>query len=233
MASDRSDEVSVAAEPRPETNFLLYRFWGFWTRAFLRLFHRIEWMDLDRVPEEGGAILAANHCSFFDIPAVGVDVRRRIHFVARESLLKTPFIAGIVRNSGALLVRSEAPDAAALRKIVSVVRSGELVGIYPEGTRSKDGRMQAFQPGVALAARLADAPIVPVGIAGTFDVMRSGRFFPSLHGKVVVAYGEPFRLARSKGARNLEADVATIRDAVQHEFDRAQALRLACLAGRR
>jgi 1-acyl-sn-glycerol-3-phosphate acyltransferase len=201
---------------RLKTDFRLYRAGRWATGAWLRLFYGLEALDPDRVPAAGGAILAANHASFFDIPAVGRPVERFVTFVARDTLTRIPVLGWLIRHWGAILLRRGAADTAALREIVDAVRSGALVAMYPEGTRSADGELQELRAGVLLVGRRCGLPVVPIGIAGTYEIFPRMRRIPRLSGKIVVAYGEPITLSR-------ESDLERLRFAIAGELERAWA----------
>jgi 1-acyl-sn-glycerol-3-phosphate acyltransferase len=136
---------------------------------------------LDNVPGKGGAILAANHLSVADELFLGAVVARQVHYWAKEDYFHLPGItgklmAGLMHGLGTIPVHRDGGRAAltALDAAVPVLRSGGLVGLFPEGTRSPDGRLYRGRTGVAHLALQAGVPIVPVGIIGT-DKVRIGR----------------------------------------------------------
>src|SRR4030095_659274 len=126
----------------------------------------LEAIDAQRVPASGGALLAANHASFLDLPAVGCSVRPLLTFVARDPPTALPVLGWLIRHGGAILLRRGAADVAAIRQIVDAAREGQLVAIYPEGTRSADGELKALRHGILIAARRAERPGVHIGIGG-------------------------------------------------------------------
>lgn len=210
---------NISNEPRPKARFS--PFWYFFgrriVRAFLRLCYGLESLNLQNIPAAGGAIFVINHASFFDIPVVGCTSTRSVRFVGRESLDRSLLFGWYMRRAGVLYIRRDSADVSALRQMVDAADAGDIVAIYPEGTRTSDGRMQTLRPGVLLAARRANVPLIPVGIVGTFDAFSRHRKFPRLRGKIIVSYGEPFRLSKSSG----EEQLTKIGEAIAGEVERA------------
>jgi 1-acyl-sn-glycerol-3-phosphate acyltransferase len=160
-------------------------------RAFCWLVLRIGWrfrtVHAERVPVSGPVILAANHVSYFDPPALACGLKRPVRYMAKEQLFRIPILGTIVRWCYAYPVDRSRGDVGAIKRSVEVLRAGAAVGIFPEGTRNKSGTIEA-QGGVALLHKLSGAPIVPAYIAGTASWRRFRR--------IQVVYGEPFELAK-------------------------------------
>jgi len=185
------------------------------------------WVEgLENIPDEGAAILASNHLSFSDsffLPAV---LDRKVTFIAKAEYFTTPGVKGkltaaFFKGAGQLPVdRSGARGAgeAAVKAGIDVLERGELFGIYPEGTRSPDGRLYRFRTGVARIALRTGVPVVPVGLVGTDDVLPPGtrrwRRRP-----VAVRFGPPLDFSGhpedERKARVLREVTETIRHAVQ------------------
>lgn len=166
----------------------------------------------ERVPKTGGVLLVANHSSFLDIPAVGGSVGRHVTFVARESLGRNRFLAWLIPRVGTILIRRGEADRGALRAIVERLEQGGAVLMFPEGTRTPDGRVHAFKGGAVYAAQRAGATIVPVGVNGTGKALgRSGAF---RFGRIEVHIGEPLALEpgmdRAQAEAELRATVAQL-----------------------
>jgi 1-acyl-sn-glycerol-3-phosphate acyltransferase len=164
---------------------------------------RIE--ELEHVPNQGAALIASNHASWFDIPLLSFRIPRITHYMAKIELFTYFFIGWLVRNLGAFPVRRNEGDRESLKNALRILKSGELVSIYPEGHRSDDGKLQRGLPGVALIALMADVPVIPTAIANSRAVLhREG--YGLRRPTVTLHYGEPFKLAKS-GAKHTKEDV--------------------------
>lgn len=165
---------------------------------------RIE--GVENIPQEGGAIIAANHISLWDPPLVGTAFKRHIHFMAKEELFKIPLITPIIKVLKAFPVKRGTADRAAIRNALSLLGQGELLGLFPEGTRSKTGELGKPEPGIAMIALKANVPIIPAAISGTNCVFRNGsllpvftiRFGPPIYPDADPAYRENMALLGDK-----------------------------------
>jgi len=151
---------------------MFYSFACIGVRLLLRLFTRCNVEGLEFVPREGPFLLISNHLSMIDPPVLGALLSRRITFMAKEEAFRHPFLGPIVRWYGAFAVKRGRPDRQALRTAMEVLRAGGVVGMFPEGHRSKTGRLNKAFAGSAMVARMAGVPILPVAIVGT-DRVRS------------------------------------------------------------
>lgn len=145
-----------------------------WCRIWLRAYH----CDEDNIPLDGPVILAANHSSHLDPLVLGVFVHRRVWYVARSSLEKMPLANIWMRSVGIIFIDRKAPGREAIGRVIQKLAEDEAVGMFPEGTRSKDGGIGAFQRGLLLLLKKSHARVVPVGIRGTFAALPPGKFFP-------------------------------------------------------
>jgi 1-acyl-sn-glycerol-3-phosphate acyltransferase len=143
-----------------------------------------------KLPASGACVIVANHQSYLDIPLVAVATRRHVCFVARDTLAKSRAIAFLIKHCGAVMVRRGSSDRAAIREILEHLERGDVVCIFPEGTRSEDGRVRPFQRGMALVARQAGAPIVPCGIRGTLAILPRGARLPR-PARCSITFGTP------------------------------------------
>jgi cytidylate kinase len=191
-----------APDPAPP----FYRLLRALDRAFCGLWFRLKVEGLDRIPKEGGILLAANHQSFLDILVVGASVPRHVTFVARDTLADTAWLAFVMRRCEAILVRRGTSDRAAIRAMSETLASGGLVAIYPEGTRSRDGDPGTFKGGAVMAARLAGVPILPVGIRGAYQAWPRGRRIPWPK-KVGIRFGTPIDPTAEDARERLEAAI--------------------------
>src|SRR2546423_10119812 len=162
----------------------------------LRLFYRVRVKGLGHVPETGPAILASNHLSFCDSIFLPLVLRRRITFAAKAEYFENPRTAWIFRALGQIPVnRGEGSDARlALDSAKDILDTGGLFGIYPEGTRSRDGRLHRGRTGVARLAMECRVPVLAVGMIGTAELQPIGRTVPSVFRPVTINISEPVRL---------------------------------------
>ena len=153
------------------------------------LFFRMRVWGAERVPRQGGVVLAANHQSFLDPPAVGLALGRQVCYLARKSLFRVRPVAWLLLGMHGVPVEREGVDPAAVRRVVRLLRAGRGLVLFPEGTRTRDGSVGPFRPGFAVLASLARVPVVPVAIEGAFEAWPRGRLLPR-PGRLRVAYGE-------------------------------------------
>ncbi|MDI6871297.1 MAG: lysophospholipid acyltransferase family protein [Bacillota bacterium] len=116
------------------------------------------------VPATGPVLLAINHTSAVDPFLGGSAIDRRVHFMAKEELFRLPLVGSLLRQLGAFPVRRGESDRRAIRQALALLEAGEVVGIFPEGTRSRDGRLQQAQTGIAFLAKRGRAAVVPMAI---------------------------------------------------------------------
>ncbi|MER7964823.1 MULTISPECIES: lysophospholipid acyltransferase family protein [Streptomyces] len=186
----------------------------------LRVVFRPRIEGLDHVPDSGAAIVAGNHLSFSDhflMPAV---LKRRITFLAKAEYFTGPGLKGrltafFFRSAGQIPVDRSGKEAgqAAIREGLGVLGRGELLGIYPEGTRSHDGRLYKGKVGVAVMALRARVPVVPCAMIGTFEAQPPGRKIPRLH-PVVIRFGEPLDFSRYAGMEGEKAVLRAVTDEI-------------------
>jgi len=142
------------------------------------------------IPTRGGVLLVANHQSHLDPPIMGSLTRRPVHFMARRSLTDSTFMRFVFWFCGIIPVERDGRDMKSFRAALDLLQAGQVVGLFPEGTRTPDGEVKPFKKGSVLLARRAGVPIVPIGIAGAYQVWPRNRRFPR-RGNVRVVVGEP------------------------------------------
>ena len=190
----------------------------------LAVLYRPRVRGLEHVPADGAAVLASNHVSFSDSFFLPMVVRRRITFLAKSDYftgrgpkgrLTAAFFSGVgqvpVDRSGG----SASEDA--LRVGLRVLGGGGLLGIYPEGTRSPDGRLYRGKTGVARMALEAGVPVVPVAMVGTFEVQPPGQRVPNL-GRVEVRFGRPLDFSRYAGRSEDRFVLRSVTDEIMYEL---------------
>jgi 1-acyl-sn-glycerol-3-phosphate acyltransferase len=178
----------------------------------------------ENIPEEGGAILASNHLSYSDWLFMPLTITRRVTFVAKAEYFTTPGLKGWLQKtffSGAGQVpidRSSGTAAAgAMATGLRILESGELFGIYPEGTRSGDGRLYRGKTGVARMALDAKVPVIPLAVVGTDIVAPPGKIFGKF-ARPGVRFGKPLDFSRYEGLEDDRFVLRSITDEIMYEI---------------
>jgi 1-acyl-sn-glycerol-3-phosphate acyltransferase len=141
-------------------------------------------------PTEGGALVCANHQSMFDPPLVGLTCSRRINSLARDTLFRLPGLKHLIAFLDAIPIDREGGGLAGLKETLRRLKAGELVLIFPEGTRTSDGEIASLKPGFIAVARRSQVPLVPVGIDGAYQAWPRSARLPRL-GRLAVVIGPP------------------------------------------
>jgi 1-acyl-sn-glycerol-3-phosphate acyltransferase len=165
--------------------------WSFF-RCLFGIGFRCRVFNRERVPREGPFILASNHASWLDPPLVGSACSREISYLARESLFRFPVFGRVLKAVNAIPVDREGGGAAGLKGILDRLMAGGGIILFPEGTRTADGKLQPARPGIGLTVIKSNAPVVPVRVFGTFEAMNRNARLPRPH-RVMVKFGEPLR----------------------------------------
>jgi 1-acyl-sn-glycerol-3-phosphate acyltransferase len=168
---------------------------------FFRLYCRMKVRGTEHIPADGPVILAANHRSMWDVPIHGVASPRPVTFMAKKELFKNPVLGWLWRVLGGFPVRREISDIRAIDTALAVLERGEVLCLYPEGTRSLGGEMLPFLRGTAWIALRTGAPIVPSGLVGTGKVPAPGTKNPRFGKRVRVNFGEPILVEREDDHR--------------------------------
>lgn len=166
----------------------------FVARPAMRVLYRAQVSGLEHVPVDGPAIISPNHRSFFDSPLVMTMTPRPVVFLGKAEYMDKTATKYLFPAFGMVPIKRDARKAsmAALETAADLLRDGQLVGIYPEGTRSRDGDLHRGHSGVAHLAAMTGAPIIPVGITGTHRVQPIGAAVPRpFRGPVHLRFGEP------------------------------------------
>lgn len=171
---------------------LSYRIGWLLFRAMYSTYFRWRIYRPERVPVSGSVILASNHASFLDPPLVGSALPREINYMARETLFRFPVVGAILRSWNAVPVDRDGGSASGLRNILDRLQKGGAIILFPEGTRTHDGKLQPARSGIGLTVIKSTAPVIPVRVFGTFEAYGRHMKFPKPK-RVAVKYGEPMR----------------------------------------
>jgi len=162
--------------------------------------YRIEIIGLEHFPKDKGVLLCANHIHNFDPPVVGITAPRPVVFMAKEEIFRVPILKTIVKKLNAFPVKRGMSDREALRKGIAVLKEGKVLGIFPEGTRSKTGELMKGMAGVGFFALRTDAVVVPCAIIGPYKIFR----------KLKVVYGKPIDLTKLKEEKKNAEEVTEV-----------------------
>jgi 1-acyl-sn-glycerol-3-phosphate acyltransferase len=202
---------------------------GYWfikavLAPILRLLFRPTVVGAEHLPATGAAILAGNHTSFLDNFMIPLVVPRRVTFLAKSDYftgrgIKGRLQAAFFRSAGQIPIDRSggAASEAALRTGMRVLDRGDLLSLYPEGTRSPDGRLYRGKTGVARMVLEAGVPVIPVGLVGMFDLQPAGRTMPKL-GKVELRVGRPLDFSRYAGMQSDRFVLRSITDEIMYEL---------------
>ena len=154
---------------------------------------------LENFPKKGGFIIAANHGSSFDtvvIPSLFIKMRKpKVHYVAKKELFEGWFARQFFLGAGCIPVDRKKPGKAAMKHVLAALKKGEIIGMFPEGTRTRDGKLREAKTGIARLALWSKAPVVPVGLDDPYKLWPKGRLLPK-KGKFDFNIGKPINLEK-------------------------------------
>ena len=202
---------------------MLYRLARAFMHIILFIFYRVKPLGGENLPKKGGVILAANHQSFFDPIVVGCAARGDVTFLARRTLFKNKFFGLLLRHLKTYPIERDRTDLRAIKAAIKRLKNGDIILIFPEGTRSYDGKLQPVKHGFSMLAVRAEVPIVPVYVRGTFDIWPRTRRFPSLFGRITCRFGTPIDPAgfTSVSRKDTEKNITAAVEAALKELERA------------
>jgi 1-acyl-sn-glycerol-3-phosphate acyltransferase len=167
-----------------------YRLAWLLTRLFLHTYFHGRYFHAHRVPLTGPVILAANHASFLDPPLIGGGFNRPVNYLARNTLMDVPVFGACLRQLNVVPVDRDGGGGAGLKAILDRLLGGGVILLFPEGTRTPDGRLQPAKSGIGLTVIKSTAAVVPVRVQGSFGALGRHMKFP-LPRRITVTYGEP------------------------------------------
>ncbi|AJD91319.1 1-acyl-sn-glycerol-3-phosphate acyltransferase [Jeotgalibacillus malaysiensis] len=178
----------------------LYAFAKGLVKTVLTPAYRIRTVGKEHIPEHGGVLICANHINVLDPPVVGITSPRPVSFMAKEELFNMPVLKKLLPNLNAFPVKRGMSDREALRKGLKQLKDGNVVGLFPEGTRSKDGQIGKGLAGAGFFALRSDAAVVPCAIIGPYKFSR----------RLKVVYGKPINMAELKERKASATEVTEI-----------------------
>jgi 1-acyl-sn-glycerol-3-phosphate acyltransferase len=206
--------------------------WLYWLIYYtfgplIRFLFQIKVEGKENLAPTGAYILAANHRSNIDFMAVGFNVHRHIHFFGKSEILEYPVIGYIMKSVQSIPVRRGEHDVEAVERAVGYLKEGEVFFIAPEGTRSLDGRFLRFHTGVARIALMSGAPVIPIALVGTAEILSKHQYIPKFFKSCAVCFGKPIDFSqRYAGYENdyekLTEITAKIREEIarmMHEYE--------------
>jgi 1-acyl-sn-glycerol-3-phosphate acyltransferase len=150
----------------------------------------------ERWPADGGALICANHQSYFDPPLVGLTCGRRLTYLGRQTLFANWLLAPIIRFMDTIPIDREGGGLSGLKETLRRLKRGDMVLIFPEGTRTRDGELQPLKPGFCAVARRSHVPLVPVALDGAYDAWPRTSPLPR-GGRLAVVIGQPISAAEA------------------------------------
>ena len=181
----------------------LYRWGHRITNLFCKTVGRLEVRGIEHIPREGGVLFVSNHVSFLDPVIVGSAASREVHYMARSNAFDIPGLGKLIAAYNAYPVNRGAPDLGALRKTISLLKNGNVVLIFPEGTRSADGTLGKARDGACFIAHRSGVPTIPVFHSGAERVLpRNSKWLR--RSQLIVTFGKPLELTTGEFETNRE-----------------------------
>jgi len=171
--------------------------------ALMRAWFGLRVRGVEHIPSSGPALIVSNHQSILDPPVIGGAARRQIYFLAKAELFRIPVFGPLIRAVHARPVRREGSDPGALRTAAQLLAEGKALLVFPEGTRSLDGRIGPAKPGVGMLAVTSGAPVVPAYVSGTREALPKGAAWPR-RSRVSVTFGPALHFKAGPGAGRKE-----------------------------
>lgn len=192
-----------------------FREWLYWLARgtlalILRVRYRLKVVGREYIPARGGAVIAANHCSYLDPPVIGASSHRRVvRFMARDTLLSNRLAKWFFPRVGVIALDRTRGDLGALKRAIALLKEGKVLGLFPEGTRSPDGQLREAKGGIGFLIAKGDVPVVPMYITGTFEAFPKGakRLKPS---RITARLGPPITPEEIRSAMPEKGDYTAV-----------------------
>ncbi len=169
--------------------------------------YRFDVSGHEHFPKEGGVLICSNHIHALDPPVVGILAPRPVHFMAKEELFNAPILKTLIPRLNAFPVKRGMSDREAMRKAIQLLKDGNVVGLFPEGTRSKDGQLKKGLAGAGFFALRGNAVVVPTAIVGPYKPFK----------RLKVVYGEPMDITTF---REQKASAEVVTEAIMAEIQK-------------
>lgn len=187
-------------------------------------YFRLRCTGRENIPASGGCLILSNHQSHLDPPLVGLVIPRRVNYVARSTLFKNRIFAAFIRSLDSIPIDREGLGLAGLKETMRRLKRGEMVLLFPEGTRTSDGEVQSLKPGFSAIVERCGVPILPVALDGAFQAWPRSAKLPR-PGRVQIVIGRPITIDES---RNLDDRglVQLVEDRIRACHDEARRRRM-------
>ncbi|WP_026696553.1 lysophospholipid acyltransferase family protein [Alkalicoccus chagannorensis] len=189
----------------------LYSTGQFVCRTFFRLFFRVRILGRENIPEGEGVMLCSNHINNLDPPLLGAFIKRQTRYMAKSELFHAPLLKQLLPKLGAFPIKRGTSDRQALRNGLSLLKQEEVIGIFPEGTRSRTGELGEGMTGVGFFALRSQAVVIPCAVVGSYKPFS----------KLLLVYGEPLDMEKLRREK-ADAEEATkeIMNGIQNLLDK-------------
>lgn len=177
--------------------------------VIVKILFRIEYVGVNNIPEENGYIFCANHICFMDPLLIACNKKKEFHFIAKEELIKVPVLGWLLKKLNVIPVKRGTGDIGAMKKGIEVLKNGNSLIIFPEGTRSKTGKMGEAKHGMALLVKKTGCGVMPCAVIGK----------PHLFKKTKLVYGDPIPAGFFEGEKELSKITNYIVDKIQNLID--------------
>ncbi|SDC12253.1 lysophospholipid acyltransferase family protein [Shouchella lonarensis] len=178
----------------------LYRTGQVICKSFFNISYKVQVIGQEHIPKEGGVLLCCNHLSNLDPPLLGAYLQRPVHYMAKKELFEVPLFGTLLSNLGAFPVKRGAGDRQALRTTLNMLKEGKMIGLFPEGTRSKTGEIGEGLAGVGFFAARSEAAVVPVAIIGPYKFRKP----------LTIVYGKPLDMQQLREQKASAAEVTAV-----------------------
>ncbi len=218
-ASIQASKKVISRQQVPESSFIYKIISHLIVFPIYKILFRGTTSGIENVPTQGSCIVVANHGSHIDPPLLGHVLRRPVAFMAKAELFSVPLIGRVIRACGAYPVKRGASDREAIRSATKRLDEGWAIGVFPDGTRQEDGRMNLPMPGAALLAARSDSVLLPVAIINSHRALGTGQRFPRVL-PIHVRIGKPIQPPTSRRKEDLMETMKEIQRQINSLLDK-------------